>query len=177
MLFHLLFALVLSQAVPQRDKPLSVCDVLADLQSYNGKMVTIRGIEGGGEGAFLIGENCRKHLVTKGYVWPDLIWITYPWSSLRPGSLHFQTDQHSVVVTDRAFKRAGFRDGDTAIVTITGLLETYDRLEDHVFSAPVAAQTHALGLGPDNIAPAQLIIREVADPEIRRSVTIRPPVE
>ncbi len=97
----------------------------------------MRAAESGGKGLFLSGDGFATRPAMKKLFWPGVIWVTAPWSSLQI-----------------AFDQAGFRDGDTAIVTITGVLETYNSVEDLVF-----ANNHILGFRPDNIAPAQTFTR------------------
>lgn len=72
-----------------RIKPITVCDVLANLKEYNGKTVAVVGrldeVNGLFDGrAFLAEDRCEHPLVTEGYVWPNRILIWRYWEEPLP---------------------------------------------------------------------------------------------
>src|SRR5690242_5982689 len=77
----LLFVVMLSfraaaQPPSQSLKPVTVCEVLMNQQTYNGKNVAVIGRFGQtDEGRWLTEDTCDRKLVTNGFVWSNLIWV------------------------------------------------------------------------------------------------------
>ena len=56
--------------------PLTVCEVLANPQQFNGKDLAVLGrFAITDEGRWLSEDDCARRLVTKGFTWPNLIWV------------------------------------------------------------------------------------------------------
>ena len=56
--------------------PVTVCEVLANPQQFNGKNLAILGRFGvTDEGEWLSEDECGRRLVTEGFTWPNLIWL------------------------------------------------------------------------------------------------------
>jgi hypothetical protein len=56
--------------------PLTVCEVLANPLQFNGKDLAVLGRFGiTDEGRWLSEDDCGRRLVTKGFTWPNLIWV------------------------------------------------------------------------------------------------------
>jgi hypothetical protein len=143
-------------------KVYSVCHVLKNLKELNGKMVGVRGaLVSGGHGSFLSGE-CPSHVTMKGFTWPDVIWLTFPQSS--EGRSAVDMTAHERV--QKTIKGLRVREGDQVIVTYVGVLEAKDLAESVGVSS--TGQVVGFGFGPDNDAPAQLLIRTVMDPSVLR---------
>ncbi len=162
---------LLSGSIAQ-SQTMTVCELISSLGQYNGQMVTVRGLETGGEGLFLSGTDCRKHLITDGYVWPDAISIIYSSARARLHDVEFESDMSSEQGAIRAIKNMGYRKGDKVFVSITGVLETYEDLRAYVSTRN--GKKFGMGFGHDNYAPAQLILKRVGDPEIERCRRIKP---
>src|ERR1022692_4269451 len=73
-----------------RSTPLSVCELLAALPSYQDKVVTVRGIYYFG----LREDNCKSTFVSQGYSWPSALDVVLSDSPPRFGDrpTAFQTD-------------------------------------------------------------------------------------
>jgi hypothetical protein len=83
-------------------KVYSVCEVLEQRKALDGMMVAVRGvIVGGGHGSFLSG-SCSSHFTTKGFTWPDVIWLTNPRT---PKGQLFEVDVEAHKRVQKAIKR------------------------------------------------------------------------
>src|ERR1700731_1368807 len=74
----LLLTMSLISSASSAEKPLSVCEVLSNLEAYRGKVVTIRGILGGGmRHGWVLQDGCKDepfvHVKTQGHAWPPSI--------------------------------------------------------------------------------------------------------
>ena len=76
LLLGVLFAALAADRIP----PLSVCDLIARRDEYNGKMVEVRGLlAAGGHGPYLVPpDTCSYELTTRGVVWPNIINLVFP---------------------------------------------------------------------------------------------------
>ncbi len=148
-----------SKETRRPSKVYSVCEVLADLASFNGKMISVRGAVLGGQGTFLVG-NCQSKLVVKGFTWPNLIWLTFPYKSSTPFNADLATYQH---VMD-AVKRMHPGKNDQIVLTYLGVLESDDLAKRTSLNR--MGQPTGIGFGAQNMAPAQLVIKTVMDPQV-----------
>lgn len=66
------------QPPPSKLPVMSMCDLFADLPSYEGKRVAVRGeVAATGEGAWLVPtEKCSQRFVTQGYPWGFDLWLS-----------------------------------------------------------------------------------------------------
>ncbi len=147
---------------PQTERQYLVCEVLADLKTLNGKIISVRGtVTGGGQGAFLVGK-CPSHLVVNGFTWPDAIWLAFPSRSGIP----FEADLAAYQRAQATVNGLHPRDGDEVVMTYVGIVET-DDLAKRTFldrqGKPVG-----IGFGAQNVAPAQLTIKTVRDATVVR---------
>ncbi|MBN9658996.1 MAG: hypothetical protein J0H49_12505 [Acidobacteria bacterium] len=149
----LLWFLVLHLSEPsQSSKPLSVCEVLADLQSYRGKVISVRGqLLRGEEGSYLTSDKCARPLETNGYTWKNPIPL-----SLLPGSADIAVSAQS---RERLIQASA--NTDKAVwVTYAGRLETRTSFE---MVHRGDGQVVPYGYGHLNACPAELIFTEIRD--------------
>jgi hypothetical protein len=149
-------------------KPLSVCTLLQELETYNGKTVVVRGVvRGTSEGTWLMGEGC-KPLVTKGFVWPSAIALVAPGN---PDTLHepdFEPDRDMIAkVMQKVRSMAPDPLKDRVILTYTGLFETREKLDAYI-GTDACGKPWGFGFGHLNEAPAQIQVRSVSDPSVDR---------
>ena len=69
-----------AQHMEQEGRPVSVCELLTHREDYNGRLVTVRGeVKGSSEGTWLEADpDCNYKLVTRGVVWPRIVFLAYP---------------------------------------------------------------------------------------------------
>lgn len=142
-------------------KVYSVCEVLQNLERLNHKAVAVRGVVvSGGHGSFLSG-TCKSHIITKGFEWPDTIWLVNP----RDSKGLFEADKKADEKVRNEIKRLSLGPKDRLVLTYVGSLETKD-LAERVETR--AGHSVPFGFGPDNDAPAQLTVKTVMDPNVLR---------
>lgn len=144
-------------------RTLSVCDVLADDPArLNGQVLSVRGtVVATEEGSWLTG-TCKTHLVTKGLVWGNIIWIYVDQAD--------QEAEHSwgTISTKARQHHADLR-RDKIWVTIVGRLETRKSMKDAVYQMPYGPSK--VGFGHMGAAPAEINVISV------RYVVIVPPTQ
>jgi hypothetical protein len=140
----------------------SVCEVLQNLKALDHTTISVRGVLVGGEhGSFLSGA-CGRHITTKGFTWPDVIWLTNP----RDSKGMFTADKKAHEQVRNEIRQLRLRPKDKLVLTYVGTLETRDLGESVVVNR--AGDLVGFGYGPDSDAPAQLIVKTVKDPEVLR---------
>jgi hypothetical protein len=156
-----LMVLPVTLGAQTRGASLSVCDVLGDLQKYNGKMVHVRGVlHATGESMFLEAR-CPVRLVTQGYKWPDAIGLMEPDDSSLKRKVDFSVDRRSMARLKRALGPA--QDGLPAKalpVVVFGQVDSPKRLM--VVKRPDGTLMPA-GTGPSLAFPAQIIYRSFSE--------------
>lgn len=150
---------------------LTVCEVLRSLDRYKGKIISVRGREGGGEGLYLFATDCEYGLTTKGFRWSNTLYLTY-FSDSAGSRTYYPGAVESGKKMRMLLSKLGRKSEDQLIATVTGRLESSEKIDDQV----VWRDNHVLafGFGPDFDSPAQLVIYKESDPELRRYVSIRP---
>lgn len=143
-------------------KVYSVCEVMKNLKVFGGKSIAVRGVIIGAEGSFLMGR-CPTHITVKGFTWPDLIWLTFPENSERH---RFAPDITAHEKVQNEIKRLHPRKSDQIILTYVGVLEVEDLVKNVQMSR--TGRMVSFGFGPDNDAPAQLLVQTVRDPCVLR---------
>jgi len=144
----------------------SVCDALLNRAKYQGQMVSIRGlVVGTMEGAWLVGEDCGP-FVAKGYPWSAIIWLESGSSGYREERLPFAYDYAAAARVEKQVRKLTHGQRSVPlIVTYAGLFESLSDLGEPVTVYP-NGYIRALGFGHDGVAPAQLLVKTMADPEI-----------
>ncbi len=156
-----------ARAAPDQTPALSVCDLVARRNAYNGRMVAVRGKLEGVEGAWLVApSDCEYKLVTKGVIWQNIIYLAYPLNSpAAPDYYHadFTTDWKAIRKAEGESVRAGYDPSvDSKIATYVGLFRTYEDLGSRV--NPNLPGALKLGFGPVGLeAPAMLLVQSVGD--------------
>ncbi len=169
-----LAAFLATQAMGDRARPLSICDLIEHRTTYNRRVVTVRGeVRWGPHGDWLSpSSGCRYKLTTKGVEWPALIALAYPnnESSNPDDHASFSVDWAAIAKDKEELHRSGFNaDSDHLYRTYVGLFITYPDLENRV--NPGIREFERLGFGPPGLgAPAELLIKAVMDP-----VVVHPP--
>lgn len=148
-------------SLPDRPlRPVTVCEVISDLDAYGGKTVAVVGRLGGtDEGTWLDEENCPRPLQTNGFTWPSALWITTgPTAPTRAeGERLIDKDvlkKKVLEVSSRTKLRA--RPDHDSYAVLYGRLETRQKLE--TFTYPDGS-VHGFGFGHLGSAPAQLVFR------------------
>ena len=158
--------MMLSSEETQRDhagKIYSVCEVLQNLESLNGNVISVRGIVASGQGTFLI-DRCRLKLAVKGYTWPDAIWLLYATDDILCDEIRDAWNRAWDAV-DRMRPRKK-RDEYDVVMTFVGLLEAKDL--DKVTVLNRLGKPIGFGFGVGNLAPAQLRFKTVMNPSVMR---------
>lgn len=160
----------------------SICDLFKDLKSYNGKMISVRGLLYSGKEISALGGRCESKFVTDIPYGPNYPFIPrpvlrYAWPAaldLVPSSLvdagevvvEFQTDY---AVVNRNFdlirlerSRLGKRDLDVWL-TVVGKLRV--KPEYGVMTMPDGTLKGS-GFGHLGTYPGQLVIKTTSDPKV-----------
>jgi len=165
----LMVVLLLACAADAQDvrSVLSVCEVLQDPAKYNGQMIAIRGVVSlTDEGAWLTGHECQRPLITGGYKWLMLIWLTAPTHPDVRGTVNFERDDQSFLRYGEVLQREKYDPArDVLWVTHYGLFLTYSDLERHVRRYPSGEQ-RGIGFGHLNWAPAELVVKSWSTDDI-----------
>jgi len=163
---HLAWLVALAVLARAEERPLSVCEVLGSPEKFNGKIVAVRGLQSAtDEGGWLEGIDCAP-LVTNGYRWPTVIWLEMSASRLEALNLDFRKLGAETAQLNRSLKAAFDLSRDRMIVTYVG---RFYMLEDLAARVDTYNRT-GRGLGHANYAPAELVVKQVKDLSIERSV-------
>lgn len=137
---------------------LSVCDVMADLLHYDGKLIRIRGrVVGTGEGSWLKGFDCPGVMKTDGYVWDSLISLEYPGYRQQLHRVDFEHDFGSDQRIEKTYRRLRRKLPDACLAfTYSGLFETRKEWHKMMDGTP-------RGFGHLSRAPSALIVKSADD--------------
>jgi hypothetical protein len=170
-----LFSLALHAQMPEEKLvPLSVCELIANRNDHNGRIISVRGeVKGGPHGEWMTAStDCRYQLISRGETWPNIIFLSYPnnRSPLDEDHANFNIDWDSIHQAEETIKRGGYKPGvDRLIETYVGRFVTYSDLDKRV--NPGVPGAHKLGFGPVGLdAPAKLLIRNARDAIVLRGL-------
>lgn len=143
----------------------SVCEVLSKPLAFDGRIVTISGVEEGtDEGLWLAGD-CPTHWVTEGQAWPSVIALTMPNvpAPLRIHSVDFKFD----IESERRLKLKlesllAAAPKKCIAFTYTGLFETREDWSRARLTYPDGTSKLA-GFGHLGEAPGQLLLKSADD--------------
>ena len=161
-------AALCAQVADHQIPVLSVCEVIEHRDEYNGKMVGIRGaVEATDEGIWLTAAaDCKYKLVTKGFIWPDMVSLEYPNNSSKDPTEHtdFEVDWTAMNTVGIAIPKGFNPETDEIIKTYVGLFQTYADLGSHVFpEVPGGKYWLKFGFGHLGAAPARILVKTVKD--------------
>ncbi len=146
----------------------SVCDVLASPQSYNGALLRLRGLGlESNEGSFLrAAADCPVVFKTGIYVWPNLVAITTPLdrSRIHTPSFQYETDSEQILLSKIKALQEKYPD-KCLLITYAGLFETRTDWSKSRAEYPDGSSRY-LGFGNQNLAPAQLLAKRAVDVEV-----------
>lgn len=139
---------------------LTLCEVLADLKSNNGRIVSLVGrLTNTDEGAWLSADNCPNAHVTADFIWPNMVWLredpSLP-SLASKGAIDARRLDEAFVKAKEAAKLRGPND---RWAIVQGIFETRERLET-VLSLD-GKTVRGYGYGHLNAAPAQLVFNKM----------------
>jgi hypothetical protein len=140
-------------------KAYTVCEALKDREALQGQTVAIRGTTlTAGHASFLTGA-CQPHLVTRGFTWPDVIWLSSPPS---PEAYDYRADSR----VRKEISRLRPLKADQIVLTYVGIFEAKDL--DKSVEVRNNGALALFGFGPDSDAPARLMVTTQMDPVVRR---------
>ena len=148
---------------------MGVCELLEDQKTHSGKTLRVVGPVAGLHAVMiLVGENCARHIVAGGRQFSDSIVIVpsdiHPALSAFPISFDGVADfKHLVKLLDQAAQS-----NEQLVCELRGLFEgrSPDRLWDSRVQQP-------RGFGHLNMAPTQLVLKEVVRCWMRSNKTVR----
>lgn len=146
----------------------SVCQVLADPQTFDGKLIRLRGVVvGTDEGGFLGAPlQCSKAYKTGDHVWPSWVALTGPGSRQRLHNPLFVYDPESEQVPFDKYRLLQKKYPDRCLLlTDAGLFETRADWSKSRAVYPNGSSKY-VGFGNDGVAPAQLLLKSVVDVEV-----------
>jgi hypothetical protein len=138
---------------PPAPSVLSICALLMDPLTFNGKLVAVKGILRTYQGWWLYDDQCPSHITVEGLQFENTIAVIRPTDPARIHDVQFDTDEDSLAGVRKAFGE------DSTIhprvsATIVGVLETRAGLK---LVSPVGSPW---GFGHLGAAPAQLLLKE-----------------
>jgi len=144
---------ILVAAKPPAPQIHSVCELLADPLSFDGKLVAVKGSLRAYQGWWLYDDQCQSKFTVQGHSFENLITVTSPTDLVRVHDVPFDTDDDSVALVAKAFG------GNTStqprvLATFVGVFETREELN------LVSRNGASRGFGHLGAAPAQLLLRE-----------------
>jgi len=149
------------------EKPLTVCEILSNLDTYRGKMITIRGVMIGGHrhGWTLYdydqGQNGCPDVLKRGLRWPSSISLSWPTDpNPEDGPIIFQPDLGMIERSLAKIQKIQGSDDVWIIATIHGELRARN---DIVIFHGDDGSYYGSGYGPGGQDPAQLMIERVSD--------------
>ena len=146
----------------------SVCQVLAGPQAFDGKMIRLRGVAAGtDEGGFLSATSqCSTVYKTGGYEWPRWVALTGPDNGQRLHKPSFVYDAQSEKIPFGRYRLLQKRYPDRCLLlTDAGLFETRADWSKSRAVYPDGSSKY-IGFGNDGVAPAQLLLKSVVDVEV-----------
>ncbi len=160
------FANAAFSAVAQNEKIVSVCQILQNPKTFDGVEVQVFAEVQSGQGLWLAGGDCEYHVVIGKMRFTDLIALTDP-QDIRV-SLHrvpYVRDRASRDRLRSALRKAALS-GLVVRAVFVGVFETRNPLTTLV---DPRNPSMPFGFGDQNVAPGQLLVREV------RGVSVEPP--
>lgn len=147
------------QDVGEKPMSVSICELLGNMQKWNGRLVEVRGRER--RGILYLWDVCPTTIAVKGHSFQNVIALAKPMPGHRWWTVHqipFQIDDPSWL----RFISASYQvpGGRSLALTAVGLFET--RLDDEQL---VRKDGVPMGFGDQNLAPAQLVVKEIRDLE------------
>jgi hypothetical protein len=147
---------------PKTREVYTVCEVLDQLASLNNKMISVRGkVIYAGHGSFLLGP-CGSKLKVKGFTWPDVIYLNT--ADARDHGI--EPDARAYEHANKVIRKSRPQPGDDVLMTFVGVLQTEDLAKLTWLNR--LNQPIGNGFGPQNVAPAQLLVKTVKDPKVLR---------
>src|SRR3989442_1005661 len=152
-------------ALSAAEKPLTVCEILSNLDTYRGKMVTIRGVIVGGHrhGWALYDYDQAQRpcpsVMKRGLKWPSSIYLTWP-SDPNPedGPITFEPDLATIEQSLVKIREIQKSDDVWIIATFHGELRAR---KDIVIFQSEDGSYYGSGYGPGGQDPAHLVIGSV----------------
>lgn len=144
------------QGTTDKEPRVTVCELLANMQKWNGRLVEVEGTFR--SGTLYIWDSCPTAITVKGHTFQNVIALADP--SVRGVAVHkipFQRDEASWA----RFIEATYSEalsGNSLVVTVVGVFETRLDVEQLIRGDGLP-----WGFGEQNMAPAQLVVREVRD--------------
>jgi len=147
--------------VQATNKPLSVCEALRQRDALDNKIVSIRGVQNGAdEGAWLLGSDCGV-IRTDAREWKSIIWLETSRPSMRAAGVWPNDFWDSVRrINSEIAKRHFDPSRDRLWLTYVGVFKAYDDELNRSLRG---------GFGHMNVAPAELIVREVRDAVVEKA--------
>lgn len=150
-------------------KDLTVCELLKNRLTYDGKLVTLTAsISFTRVSVVAVGEECEAHVVAERLEFPDIVYLAA--SPIEPKETWHKVEFSAPGVFKRLlwFMEQAETEARQAVCEIEGLFES--REARHLW-APKIAQPR--GYGPYNIAPAQLILKRLGACHLKARVRMR----
>jgi hypothetical protein len=148
-----------ASALPQKgdlahfEAPLTVCQVLQDLDLYRGKIIAVRGDWHG----ISLEDSCKMKLKTGDYAWPNALYLRPTRGMDRRTGVEIWTIDRNT--HDKAISEL-LRFSGPVTATIYGQLEAKEKLE--VYTEGISRRI-PLGFGPNGEFPAEIIETEIKD--------------
>jgi hypothetical protein len=142
-------------------RPVTVCEVLANLDTYRGKTVAVVGRLGGtDEGVWLAQDNCDHELQSNGFIWPNMLWITTNSHAPSPAEGSRLIDKK--VLEEKVLQLAAGTKlrpipAHDEYAVLYGRLDASEKLE--TFTYPNGT-VRGFGYGHLDAAPAQLVFND-----------------
>lgn len=143
------------QVTPENPFVVSTCDLLGDMPKWNGRLIQVHGDYR--QGTLSLWADCPTRIIVKGHTFVNLIALA------DPAELRLAVHRVDFTRDDRSWRRfieATYSASahESLKMTVVGVFETRAIKEQLVFDDGVL-----FGFGEQNLAPAQVLVREIKD--------------
>ena len=145
------------------ERPLSVCEVMARLESHANRVVRVIGEFGSGPEQFSLYEtSCKTPFKTRGYSWPPAFNLVSPGNLGAPSALPFVPDVSSIQAFHEAVRKVGSL-GVVGCLIVTGMVQ----VRGDYYDGAQSSGNRGRGFGHMGALPAQLILKSVEVQKLR----------
>jgi hypothetical protein len=146
---------IVSASASQKSIPvISVCELLAARQQYNGQLVAVVAVEAStDEGVWLRGGTCPVHVQTENYIWPDNVVLEYDPSKPSAIPEGVKIDEKEILSKLTTLTKAQDLNISKDWVLVVGRVQA----ENHDVVRNIDGKLRGLGYGHGNGSPVALL--------------------
>ncbi len=173
-------AMLFAMSLLAAEKPLTVCEVLSNLDKYRATMIAIRGVMSGGQrhGYALYQYNQTEDpcpdVLKRGLRWPSSISITWPEDEdVEDGPRTFQPEikqTNKNMAEVRRLLDEKYRKGKEDLAVIVTLYGEVRARKDILIFQREDGSFYGTGYGPGGQRPAHLVLKNIKAVELKQGI-------